>query len=78
MLSQSRTKEKDARRLGADHFFATSDPETFAALRDKFDLIINTVSAEIDVDQYLSLLGLAARWSWWGFCPNRLDTAHRP
>jgi uncharacterized zinc-type alcohol dehydrogenase-like protein len=58
VLSQSRKKEEDARRLGADHFFATSDHETFALLRDRFDLIINTVSAEIDVDQFLSLLGL--------------------
>jgi uncharacterized zinc-type alcohol dehydrogenase-like protein len=58
VLSQSGPKEEDARRLGAEHFFATSDPETFILLRDRFDLIINTVSAEIDVDQFLSLLGL--------------------
>ncbi|NYD78537.1 NAD(P)-dependent alcohol dehydrogenase [Arthrobacter cupressi] len=58
VLSQSLKKEEDARRLGAGHYYATSDPATFDALNGHFDLIINTVSANIDVDQYLSLLAL--------------------
>ena len=58
VLSQSLKKEEDARRLGAGHYYATSDPATFDTLNGHFDLIINTVSANIDVDQYLSLLAL--------------------
>jgi uncharacterized zinc-type alcohol dehydrogenase-like protein len=58
VLSQSLKKQEDALRLGADHYFATSDPDTFAHLAGQFDLIINTVSAVIDVDAYLSLLAL--------------------
>lgn len=58
VLSQSKKKMEDSKRLGADHFYPTSDPATFEKLRGKFDLIINTVSAEIDWNAYLSLLKL--------------------
>ncbi len=56
VLSQSLSKQDDGLRLGADHYYATSDPETFEKLKSSFDLIINTVSAEIDWNQYLELL----------------------
>ena len=56
VLSQSLKKQEDGLRLGADHYYATSDPDTFEALAGTFDLIINTVSAHIDVDAYLGLL----------------------
>ena len=58
VLSQSLKKQEDGLRLGADSYFATSDPETFAQLAGRFDLIVNTVSAAIDVDAHLSLLGV--------------------
>jgi alcohol dehydrogenase (NADP+) len=58
VLSQSLKKQEDALRLGAQHYYATSDPATFDVLAGHFDLIINTVSADIDVDDYLSLLAL--------------------
>jgi uncharacterized zinc-type alcohol dehydrogenase-like protein len=58
VLSQSLKKQEDGLRLGADAYFATSDPETFAQLAGRFDLIVNTVSAAIDVDAYLSLLAV--------------------
>ena len=56
VLSQSLKKQADAKRLGADHFHATQDPETFTKLKNSFDLIINTVAAKIDWNQYLNLL----------------------
>src|SRR5260221_12570999 len=37
LLSHSSKKQDDAKRLGADHFYATSDPETFKTLWRKFD-----------------------------------------
>ncbi len=58
VLSQSLKKQEDGLRLGADDYFATSDPGTFDELAGRFDLIINTVSASIDVDAYLGLLGV--------------------
>ncbi|MEB2525886.1 alcohol dehydrogenase [Kocuria rosea] len=56
VLSQSLKKKEDGLRLGAEHYYATSDPATFEQLAGSFDLVLNTVSAVIDVDAYLSLL----------------------
>ncbi|MFT4058874.1 MAG: NAD(P)-dependent alcohol dehydrogenase [Legionella sp.] len=56
VLSHSMNKETDAKRFGADHFYATSDPKTFEKLNNYFDLIICTVSAKLDWSQYLALL----------------------
>ena len=58
VLSQSLKKQEDGLRLGADHYFATSDPATFEQLASSFDLIVNTVSAKIDLDAYLGLLAV--------------------
>jgi len=58
VLSQTLKKKEDGLRLGADHYYATSDMETFEKLAGSFDLIVNTVSAKIDIDAYLSLLAL--------------------
>lgn len=56
VLSRSTDKKAEALSFGADHYYATSDSETFTTLAGCFDLILNTVSANLDVDAYLSLL----------------------
>ena len=56
VLSQSLRKQEDGKRLGADHYHATSDRQTFKDLAGRFDLIINTVSAEVNVNNFLRLL----------------------
>lgn len=56
VLSQSLRKKEDGLRLGAYRYSATSDPETFTKLQRYFDLIINTVSADINWNDYLKLL----------------------
>jgi uncharacterized zinc-type alcohol dehydrogenase-like protein len=56
VLSQTLSKKDDGFRLGADDYRATSDPATFTELAGSFDLVLNTISAPIDVDAYLSLL----------------------
>jgi uncharacterized zinc-type alcohol dehydrogenase-like protein len=56
MLSTSRKKEADARRMGAHEFALTSEKATFKRLADRFDLVIDTVSAPHDLDQYLGML----------------------
>jgi uncharacterized zinc-type alcohol dehydrogenase-like protein len=58
VLSHSMKKQADGKRMGADHFYATSDEKTFEKLAGKFDLIVNTVSANIDWNKYLGLLAL--------------------
>ncbi|MFF3571763.1 NAD(P)-dependent alcohol dehydrogenase [Nocardia jiangxiensis] len=58
VLSQSLGKQEDGRRFGAQHYYATSDEQTFKDLRGRFDLIINTVSANLPIDNYMRLLNL--------------------
>ncbi|GGS89523.1 NAD(P)-dependent alcohol dehydrogenase [Streptomyces chromofuscus] len=56
VLSQSLRKKDDGLKLGADHYYATSDPKTFEELAGTFDLIVSTVSAPLDFGAYLGLL----------------------
>jgi uncharacterized zinc-type alcohol dehydrogenase-like protein len=56
VLSTSPSKEADAKKLGAHHFVVTSDPEQIKAARGTFDFILDTVSAEHDLNMYLGLL----------------------
>ncbi|HEY8589827.1 MAG TPA: NAD(P)-dependent alcohol dehydrogenase [Naasia sp.] len=59
VLSQTLSKREDGLRLGADAYYATSDPATFEELANRFDLIINTVSSgSLDINAYLELLTL--------------------
>ena len=58
VFSHSSEKEADAKRMGATHFVVTKDPAVFKPLKDSFDLILNTVSAELDINEYLGLLKL--------------------
>jgi uncharacterized zinc-type alcohol dehydrogenase-like protein len=56
VLSQTLSKKEDGLRFGAKEYYATSEHETFKKLRSSFDLILNTVSANLDLDAYLRLL----------------------
>ncbi|MBU1315283.1 MAG: NAD(P)-dependent alcohol dehydrogenase [Alphaproteobacteria bacterium] len=56
VLSHSLSKKEDGLKLGADHYYATSDAETFTKLAGTFDLIICTVGVAIDWNAYLGLL----------------------
>ncbi|GEC05714.1 dehydrogenase [Streptomyces spinoverrucosus] len=56
VLSQSLRKQEDGLKLGADHYYATSDPKTFEELAGTFDVILSTVSAPLDFSAFLGLL----------------------
>jgi uncharacterized zinc-type alcohol dehydrogenase-like protein len=56
VFSHSSAKEADAKRMGAKHFVVTSTPGVLEPLAESFDLILNTVSAELDINDYLKLL----------------------
>jgi uncharacterized zinc-type alcohol dehydrogenase-like protein len=58
VLSQSLQKMEDGLRFGASRYYATSDPDTFHTLAGTFDLIVNTVSASVDIGALLSLLAV--------------------
>lgn len=58
VLSQSTAKAEDGMKFGADRYFATADPATFTKLHGYFDLILNTVSSNVDLNTFLDLLAI--------------------
>lgn len=56
VLSRTLDKRDDGLALGADHYYATGDRATFTELAGSFDLILNTISAKLDMNAYLRLL----------------------
>ncbi len=58
VLSHSPSKQPDALAMGAHHFVSTKNPSNLKPLVKHFDLILNTVSAELVIDDYLNLLTL--------------------
>ena len=56
MLSTSKSKETDAKKLGAHKFILTTNDEYLKKVKGYFDFIIDTVSAPHDYNLYLSLL----------------------
>jgi alcohol dehydrogenase (NADP+) len=58
VLSRGLSKKEDGLRYGAQDYRSTTDEATFTELANTFDLIVNTVSAPIDLNAYLSLLRL--------------------
>jgi uncharacterized zinc-type alcohol dehydrogenase-like protein len=56
VLSTSPKKEEDAKKLGAHHFVVTTDEAQVKAAQGSFDFILDTVSAEHDLNMYLALL----------------------
>jgi alcohol dehydrogenase (NADP+) len=75
VLSQTLSKEADGRRFGATDYHATSDPATFKALRNRFDLIVSTISANLPLDKYLGLLKPNGAMVTVGL-PTAADTLH--
>jgi uncharacterized zinc-type alcohol dehydrogenase-like protein len=66
VLSRTRSKEEDGLRLGADHYVATSEDGALKRLRNTFDLIINTVSADVDLDRLARTLRVGGSFVYVG------------
>lgn len=73
MLSTSKSKEADAKRLGAHHFALTSDEAVMKSLSNHFDFIIDTVSAPHDMNAFLRLLRLDGTLVLVGVPPSNLE-----
>ncbi len=58
LFTRSTGKEEDAFRLGADHVVLSSDVEQMKAVAGRFDVIIDTVPYDHDINPYLSTLTL--------------------
>ncbi|CCH79495.1 putative dehydrogenase [Nostocoides japonicum T1-X7] len=55
-ISRTMDKADDARALGSTEHIASSDESAMRAARRSFDIILNTVSADLDMEAYLALL----------------------
>ena len=58
VFSHSPGKEADAKAMGAHHFVSTKTEGFHKQYNKHFDLILNTVSAELDINLYLSMLAV--------------------
>jgi alcohol dehydrogenase (NADP+) len=67
VISRSSGKADDARRLGAHALVVSTDPEQMAAARDRFDVVIDTVSAPHDLGPYLRLVAMDGTLSSLGY-----------
>ncbi len=56
LFTRTPGKEPEAKRLGADHVILSTDPEQMKAVAGLFDLIIDTVPTEHDVNPYIATL----------------------
>lgn len=70
VFSHSESKRADALAMGADDFIVTSDGAVFETHKKQFGLIINTVSAPIDLNDYLELIGLDGTLVMVGLAPE--------
>jgi len=72
VFSTSKSKEADARRLGAAHFALSSDPAGMSQLKNRFDLLVSTVSAQYEVNPFLELLKVDGTMALVGVPPKAL------
>jgi len=70
MLSTSKSKEADAKQLGAHNFVLTTDTEQLKQYKGYFDVILNTVAANHSYDTYLNLLALNGKMIIVGIRPK--------
>ncbi len=58
VLSRGEQKKEAAKQLGADQYVATNVAKNIESLAEYFDLVVDTVSAEHDIDAILSTIKL--------------------
>ena len=56
VLSHSEGKREDALRMGASNFYTIKSSEDLKPLRRRFELLLNTISAPIDLNSYIETL----------------------
>ena len=59
LFTRSPGKEQDARRLGADNIVISTDEAQMAAVKSRFDLIIDTVPYVHDINPYMPTLNIS-------------------
>ncbi len=75
LFTTSESKIADGKRLGADEVVISRDADSMARHAGSFDLILDTVSADHDLNAYLALLKLDGSMVMVGAPPNPLPVA---
>lgn len=78
VLSRSANKEADAKRLGAHHFVLTTKDGALTALANRFDAILDTVSAKHDLSGPLDCLRPEGTLILVGASPENLEVSPFP
>ena len=73
VISTSASKKSDAIRLGAHDFLLSSDETEMRNGKNRFDFILNTVSAKHDYNRFLNLLGRNGTMVLVGVPPETTD-----
>ena len=73
VLSRSPKKETDARRLGAHEFVLIRDTKDFSKLANRFDCILDTISAKHDIASAVSCLKRDGTLVMVGASPDPLE-----
>jgi alcohol/geraniol dehydrogenase (NADP+) len=73
-FSSSPDKEAEAKKMGANHFINSKNPEAIAAAADSFDFIISTVAVDLDWNSYVMALRPRGRLHFVGVVPNPIST----
>ncbi|MGW0688458.1 NAD(P)-dependent alcohol dehydrogenase [Streptomyces sp. NPDC002754] len=75
VISRTPDKADEARGLGATGFVVSTDPEQMDAVRDRFDVVIDTISAPHDLAPYLRMVAMDGALSHLGHLgPVTVDT----
>ena len=75
VFTTSPNKKEDALRLGADEVVVSRNLDEMQQHAGSFDFILDTVSAEHDIDIYLNLLRLDGNMTLVGASPTKLSVA---
>ncbi len=76
LFSRSLRKEEDAKQLGVDHFVLSTDEEQMQAVKHQYDVIIDTVPYEHDLNPYLHTLSVNGTLVLVGYIGNMESMMH--
>ena len=73
VISTSAGKESESKRLGAKYFINSKNSEHMKSAKNKFDFILNTVSATHNISELLTMLSMDGTMCMVGVPPEALD-----
>ena len=78
LFSRTPSKTEDAKQLGADHVVISTDEEQMKSVAGKFDVIIDTVPYDHDVNPYVSTLNISGTLVLVGFIGKMEEALFTP